>query len=352
MLFGLYAPVPHVTVGSPEIARSVREAALPLPDGVLDPQYELSRDVLLAADRSGFDIVLFAERHLGTDFEAWMLASAIAPLTSRLRAMVAVHPGLWSPQLIAKMATTLDRMTPGRMAINLVTGWNVEEHRMYGGDALLGDNDRYIRAEEFITVVRGMWRETPFSFKGRYFDVEAAQLLLKPATATPPEIFTASRSPRGLEMVARVADWWFLDFDKEARTTADVEASLRRSIDGLRERMARLGRQVRFAFNPFVAFGASRDAAITEARRMLTPDEPDFDARKLENRIAPAMMAGCVGRPDDVRAQLLNYHAMGIELFLFKFPPSVARVEEIHRQVIEPLRALGHHGTDRTASAG
>lgn len=337
MLYGLYAPVPHVTVGSAEIARSVREAADPLPTSGLDQQYLLSRDVLLAADSNGFDIVLFAERHLGTDLEAWMLAGAIGPQLRRARTMVAVHPGLWSPQLIAKMATSLDRMCPARMSINLVTGWNVEEARMYGADILLGDDERYVRAEEFVHVLRGMWQETPFSYKGRYYDVDKAELLLKPATATPPEIFTASRSPRGLDMVARIADWWFLDFDKTARSTADVEESLRRSIAAVAERAARLGRRVRFAFNPFISFGASRETAIADARRLLTPDEPDADWRKLEQRIGPAMMAGCVGRPEEVRAQLEKYQAMGIELFLFKFPPTVARVEEIRREIIEPM---------------
>ena len=182
MLFGLYAPVPHVTVGSPEVARAVREAAGPLPNRALDQQYLLSRDVLTAADRSGFDIALFAERHLGADLEAWMLAGAIGPMLKRTRSLVAVHPGLWSPQIIAKMAATLDRMCPARMAINLVTGWNVEEHRMFGGDAMSSDDERYVRAEEFVTSLRGLWTETPFSFKGRYYDVDAAELLLKPAS--------------------------------------------------------------------------------------------------------------------------------------------------------------------------
>ena len=341
MLFGLYAPVPHVTVGSSKIARSVREAAGPMPPGVLDQQYLLSREVLLAADRAGFDIVLFAERHLGTDLEAWMLAGAIGPQMSRARSMVAVHPGLWSPQLIAKMAASLDRMCPARMAINLVTGWNVEEARMYGADIMLADDDRYIRAEEFVEVVRGMWAETPFSFTGRFYSVDKAELLLKPASRAAPEIFTASRTPRGLDMVARLADWWFLDFDKAARSTAQVEDSLRRSIAGVGERAARLGRRVRFAFNPFIGFGPSRDAAIGEARRLLTPAEPDADVRKLENRIGPAMMAGCVGRPDEVRAQLERYMAMGIELFLFKFPPLVTQVEAIRAEIIEPLRGRG-----------
>jgi hypothetical protein len=115
MQFGLYAPVPHVTVGSPEIDASVRGALSPLPPGVADPAYELTHDVLRAADRVGFDIVLFAERHLGADMEAWLLAAAIAAQTTRIKSMVAVHPGLWHPMMIAKMASTLDRIAKGRM---------------------------------------------------------------------------------------------------------------------------------------------------------------------------------------------------------------------------------------------
>ena len=91
--------------------------------------------------------------------------------------MTAVHPGLWHPTLVAKMAASLDRLTRGRTAINLVTGWNVEEHRMFGGDALLENDDRYLRAEEFVHVLRGMWSTSPFSYHGRFYQVHEAQLL-------------------------------------------------------------------------------------------------------------------------------------------------------------------------------
>ena len=127
--------------------------------------------------------------------------------TSKIKSMIAVHPGLWHPQLIAKMAASLDHI--GVMAI-LVTGWNVEEHEMFGGNAMVQNDDRYIRAEEFIEVLRGMWTNCPFSFKGKFYNIENAALLLRPATKRCPEIFTASRSPRGLDMIAKYADWWFV----------------------------------------------------------------------------------------------------------------------------------------------
>ena len=337
MLFGMYAPVPHVTVGSKEITRSVKGALDPLPAGEIDPAFTLAKDVLCAADESGFDLCLYAERHLGADFEAWILAAAISSWTRNIRAMPAVHPGLWHPTLIAKMAACLDRLTTGRSAINLVTGWNEVEARMYGGDILLHEDDRYIRAEEFVTVLRGMWSETPYSFDGRFYQVKESQLLLKPATV--PEIFTASRSERGLEMVAKYADWWFIDYDKSATDLAGVEESLHRAIDGMNRRAAKYGRKVRFAFNPFVAFGETDEAALEHAKKLLTPDEPDADMRKMMSRVGPAMKSGCIGRPQKVRDQLMKYTDMGVELFLLKFVPTVDAVQEIRDEIIAPLRA-------------
>ena len=336
--FGMFAPVPHVTVGSHAMSRAVANAGAPLADGEVDPAYALARDVLAAADRAGFDLVLFAERHLGTDLEAWMLAGAATGYTKRIRLLVAVHPGLWHPQLIAKMTASLDRMAMGRAAINLVTGWNVAEARMYGGDVMLEDDERYVRAEEFVRVLQGMWREQPFSFKGRFYTVDSAALLLRPASPTPPEIFTASRSPAGLDMVARVADWWFLSFDKNAATTEAMMESIAHSIAGMRERAERCGRQVRIAFNPFVAFGPSREAAIADAARLLAPQEPDADVRKMLSRVGPSMRAGCVGTPADVRAQLERYHAMGIDLVLLQYVPTVENAEAIGAELIAPLR--------------
>jgi dimethylsulfone monooxygenase len=351
MQFGLYAPVPHVTVGSKEIAQSVAGALRPLPPGEVDPAFELAKEVLCAADRAGFDIVLFAERHLGADLEAWMLAGAVSSWTRQLRSMVAVHPGLWHPTLIAKMATSLDRMTRGRMAINLVTGWNVEEHRMFGGDALLHNDDRYIRAEEFIEVLRGMWSQTPFSYRGTYYQVDAAQLLLKPASPGLPEIFTASRSPRGLEMVAKHADWWFLDFDKEAETTEDVMESLRGSIAVMSEKAARYGRKVRYAFNPFIAFGDSVEQATERATKLLVSDGSEAEVRKIMSRVAPAMKAGCVGPPEKVRRQLMAYHDLGIELFLFKLVPNLEQIALIEQEIIAPFRREPHVARVSAATA-
>jgi FMNH2-dependent dimethyl sulfone monooxygenase len=348
MQFGLYAPVPHVTVGSKEIEQSVAGALKPLAVGRIDPAFDLAKELLCAADRAGFDVILFAERHLGADFEAWILAAAVSSWTTQIRSMVAVHPGLWHPTLVAKMATSLDRLTPGRTAINLVTGWNVEEHHMFGGDTLINNDDRYVRAEEFIEILRGMWSQTPFSYHGKFYQVDGSQLLLKPATPTLPEIFTASRSPRGLDMVAKAGDWWFLDFDKEAETVRDVMDSLQRSIDVMNRKAASHGRKVRYAFNPFIAFGDTVADAKAAAVRLLVSDGSEADIRKITQRTAPAMKAGCLGPPEHVRNQLRSYRDMGIELFLFKLVPSLDQIALVEKEIIEPFR---REAGQRTAAA-
>ena len=109
MQFGLYAPIPNVALGSRQIAQSIAEAEHPLPPGTRDAQFDFCMDFLKAAETSGFGICLFAERHLGSDMTAWVLASAIASRLESMRALVAVHPGLWDPVLTAKLAASLDR---------------------------------------------------------------------------------------------------------------------------------------------------------------------------------------------------------------------------------------------------
>src|SRR5689334_11150955 len=147
MQFGIYAPIPMATIGSPEAALADKQAQSPLPDGQLDAQFDLSVDLLQAADEVGFDLILFAERHLGSDMSAWLLASAVGSRLKRIRSLVAVHPGLWDPVMIGKLAVSLDRMCRGRMAINIVNGWFDEEFRMFGGTVLQGE-ERYRRTIE------------------------------------------------------------------------------------------------------------------------------------------------------------------------------------------------------------
>jgi FMNH2-dependent dimethyl sulfone monooxygenase len=339
MHFGLYAPIPMATVGSPEIARAHEIAGQPLPDGVRDGQLEHALDVLLAADRNGFDLCLFAERHLGSDLSAWLLAGAVASRFETMRALVAIHPGLLDPVLTAKMAASLDRMCKGRMAFNVVNGWFDEEFTMFGGTVLEGSG-RYQRSKEFIEILRGLWTNESFSIDGEFYKLKNARLLLKPATKTPPEIFSVSAGDEGREFVAETCDWWFINYPKEAETTDDVLRGIDACVKDMTRRAERLGRKVRFAMNPFVALGKDEDSAIEETIETIMRYDPEPDVRKLKRRMIPNIKAGCMGPVEKVRNQIRRFHDLGLDLILCKVIPTQENVVRIGQEIVTPLRGL------------
>ena len=336
--FGLYAPIPMAAVGSPEIAQSVAESCLPLPEGRRDAQYELGAELLGAADRVGFDLTLFAERHLGHDMSGWVNAAALASRFEHMCALVAVHPGLWDPVMIAKMSASLDRICKGRMAINIVNGWFDEEFVMFGGQVLQGE-ERYQRTIEFIDIMRGLWANETYTKHGTHYKVEKGQLLLKPRTSQGPEIFSVSTSDRGRDFIAENCDWWFVEFPKAAESTDEVMRALEVSIADMNKRSARAGRKVRYGLNPFLALGDSAEQAFDSTIQEIFKYDSDPDTRKLERRMIPATRAGCIGRPEDVRKQCQRFHDMGIDLLLLKLLPNVANIERIGAEIIQPLRA-------------
>ncbi len=334
MQFGLYGTNAHVTVGAPELAGARMEAALPLPAGAQDKQFEFGLEVLREADRTGFDIILFAERHLGPDLTTWVVAGAIGSQLPRIKSMVAVHPGLWHPAMIAKLAVTLDRVCKGGMAINIVGGQNEAEFQMFGGTAMLGSSERYARVTEFIDIIRGMWTHERFTLEGKFYQVYEAELRLKPRSAEPPEIYTAASSDRGRDMVAETGDWWFLSYPRTIQTTDELLRELEKSIADMRERVARTGRQVRFGFNPFIGFGADADKAFEATIQRMMAFEPSADSHKLSYSMRPAALAGCIGTPCEVRKQVARFRDMGIELLLFKMTHGVEDVRRIGEEII------------------
>jgi dimethylsulfone monooxygenase len=338
MQFGLYCPIPMATVGSPEISDSAAHALEPLPDKKRDLQFEHGLRLLQAADAVGFELALFAERHLGSDMSAWTLASAIGSRLDNIRALVAVHPGLWDPVMTAKLAVSVDRMCKGRVAINVVNGWFDQEFQMFGGKLLQGEA-RYKRTTEFIDIMRGMWTNDVLSYQGDHYSVDKGQLLLKPATPTPPEIFSVSTSDRGRDFIADYCDWWFVEMPKEATTTDEVLRQMEASVADMTRRTERSGRKVRYAINPFLALGPSPQEALDAAVQRIFKYDPDPDTRKIERRMLPATRAGCMGQPRDVLNQIRRFQDMGIELLLLKLIPSVENVEDIGRRIIAEVHA-------------
>src|SRR3954470_5583317 len=118
--------------------------------------------VAKAAERVGFAAVLTPTGTFCED--AWLTTAALLAETDRLKFLVAFRPGLLSPTLAAQMAATYQRISGGRLMLNIVTGGDAGEQRRFGD--FLSHDQRYARTAEFLTVLRGAWSGTPFDFRG------------------------------------------------------------------------------------------------------------------------------------------------------------------------------------------
>ncbi|MCB4811225.1 dimethyl sulfone monooxygenase SfnG [Methylovorus menthalis] len=200
------------------------------------------------AERVGFEYALTATRFLGGykadgQHESVILTSALLQATKKLRVIAAVLPGIWPPALLAKLATTADHLSQGRWAVNVVSGWFKEEFNALG-EPWLEHDERYRRSEEFIRVLKGLWSDAPFTFKGDFYRINALAYKPQPVQRPHPEIFQGGNSKAARQMAARVSDWYFMN-------GGSLEV-LKAQIDEVSAEAAKHSRKLKFAVNAFV----------------------------------------------------------------------------------------------------
>src|SRR4051812_33897664 len=130
-----------------------------------------------AAEQLGFEAVLTPTGSWCED--AWIATAALTQVTTRLKFLVAFRPGLISPTLAAQMAATYQRVSGGRLLLNVVTGGDKSEQERFGD--FLDKADRYRRTGEFLSVVRGAWGDDGFDFDGDHIQVRDAKVPDAPA---------------------------------------------------------------------------------------------------------------------------------------------------------------------------
>jgi alkanesulfonate monooxygenase SsuD/methylene tetrahydromethanopterin reductase-like flavin-dependent oxidoreductase (luciferase family) len=160
------------------------------------------------AEELGFDFVSSNDHPCGTNptFETWTMLSCIAASTSRVRIATRVLGVPYRPPpMVAKMAETLDRLSGGRLILGLGGGASNAEFRAFG----LGDpsnRDKTQGLEEAITIIRGLWSEPRFTFEGRIYHTDGAEIEPKPDHRIP--IWLGTFAPRALAVTGRLADGW------------------------------------------------------------------------------------------------------------------------------------------------
>ena len=143
----------------------------------------------------------------GDAYECWALIPALAAVTNRVRIGTLVSPtSVHHPALLAKRASTVDRLSGGRMVLGLGAGWQINEHHAYGIE-LEPPGKRVSRFEESIQIVRSMLSQDSTTFHGACYDITDAPCDPKPVQSPLP-ILVGTRSPRMLRITARHADEW------------------------------------------------------------------------------------------------------------------------------------------------
>src|SRR5215831_3660634 len=240
MRYGVWTPLPHTIRPEPAMNDAMRESGTRGAAHGPDKAFRFAVEMLQRAEALGFESTLIAERWLGTDHPAWMLASALAPLTRKIELMVAVHPGIITPQVVAKFAVSLDRISGGRAAINIVNGWWKEEFETFGNGAWPPDDAaRYRRMDEFVRVMRGLWTEDTFEFHGEFYSVDRQGLPLKSVQLPNPPLYAGSRHDPGKDVIVRDCDCWFVDCLTDYRRWEDNLAQAGVTIAEMNARAAR-----------------------------------------------------------------------------------------------------------------
>jgi alkanesulfonate monooxygenase len=192
------------------------------------------KQIAIAADELGFAGMLLPTGRACED--SWVLASALAPVTERLRFLVAVRPGLQSPAAAARMAATLDRVSGGRLLINVVTGGDAEE--LAGDGVFLPHDERYVLTEQFLDAWRALLRGESVSRAGQHVRLQEGRLLFPPVQTPYPPLYFGGSSPAGIEVAARHCDVYL--------TWGEPPEMVREKFDRVRAAYAAAGRVPRF----------------------------------------------------------------------------------------------------------
>jgi alkanesulfonate monooxygenase len=322
---------------------------------------EYLAQVARAAEQLGFDAALTPT---GTWCEdAWIATAALTQVTERLRFLVAFRPGLQSPTLAAQAAATFQRVSHGRLLLNTVIGGDDQEQRRFGD--YLAKDDRYARADEFLHVVRELWKGEPVTFHGDHVDVDEAILLNPPAW---PAIYLGGASPAALRVAARQADV-FLTWGEPPDQVAETIARVRAQADDA-------GRTLRYGIRLHVIARAEADEAWAAAARLLDGASQDI-IDSVQNVLAGAVSEGqqrqralhggrkdgdlvvspnlwaglgllrpgagvaLVGSYDEVADRVAEYHELGIDEFIFSGYPHLEEAYHAGEGLLPELRRRG-----------
>ncbi|AXK65401.1 FMNH2-dependent alkanesulfonate monooxygenase [Burkholderia sp. IDO3] len=334
-------------------------------EGARAADYDYFKQVAVAADTLGYDGVLLPTGRSCED--AWVVASSLIPATQRLKFLVAVRPGIASPGLAARMAATFDRLSGGRLLINVVTGGDSAELE---GDGLFADHDtRYEITDDFLHIWRGLLSASHenggFDYIGKHLQSKGGKALYPPVQHPHPPLWFGGSSPAAHTIAADHIDTYL--------TWGEPPEAVAKKIADIRARAEARGHKIKFGIRMHVIVRETEDEAWRDAERLISRLDDDTIARAQtafanmdsegQRRMAalhggkrggrealevyPNLWAGVglvrggagtalVGNPEQVAARMREYADLGIETFILSGYP---HLEESYRfaELVFPL---------------
>jgi len=335
-------------------------------EGARQVDLDYLQQIAGAADRLGYEGVLIPTGRSCED--PWVIASSLIGATKKLKFLVAVRPGLHQPSLAARMAATFDRLSGGRVLVNLVTGGDQAE--LEGDGVFMDHASRYEQSAEFIRI----WREIiarsheggSFDFEGKHLSVKGAKLVFPPTQKPYPPVWFGGSSDAAHELAAEQVDTYL--------TWGEPPAEVAKKVADVRERAARKGRTVEFGIRLHVIVRETEDEAWRAAeslisrvsdetvnraqaafarmdsegqRRMAALHAGGAKRTRADLEISPNLWAGVglvrggagtalVGDAKTVAARIEEYAALGLDKFILSGYP---HLEEAYRfaELVFPL---------------
>ncbi|MES2191559.1 MAG: FMNH2-dependent alkanesulfonate monooxygenase [Pseudomonadota bacterium] len=335
-------------------------------EGARQVSFDYLKQVAVAADTLGYEGVLIPTGRSCED--PWVVASSLQAVTKNLRFLVAVRPGLHQPALAARMAATFDRLSGGRLLINLVTGGDKAE--LEGDGVFLDHAERYEQSAEFIRI----WREIiarshageSYDFEGKHLSVKGAKLLYPPLQQPYPPVYFGGSSEAAHDLAAEQVDTYL--------TWGEPPAEVAKKVADVRARAAKLGRTVKFGIRLHVIVRETDDEAWKAAESLISKLDDETVSRaqsafakmdsegqrrmaalhaggskrtRADLEISPNLWAGVglvrggagtalVGDPKTVAARIEEYAAIGLDTFVLSGYP---HLEEAYRfaELVFPL---------------
>jgi len=339
------------------------------------------RDLTIQAEALGYDLTLIAELNLNDikgpeadSLDAWSTAAALAAVTKKLELMVAVRPTFHNPAQLAKQAATIDRISNGRLTLNVVSSWWADEAKKYGIPFDEHD-DRYARTDEWITVLDSCWRQQHTTHQGRFCSVDDNILSPKPwpqrtysgaptslgdpssamASSSPkvgppqrPTLYAGGESETAKNLIAAQCDAYLMHGD-----APDIVAAKVLDMKKRRAQHPHLPEMI-FGVTGYTIVRDSEAEANREIDRITAQPDPEkspagfanyqqwITGSQLEKKISlrdysvsnRGLQSGLTGTPEQVRQRLADFEAAGCSLVLLQSSPQHIEMERFSKQVI------------------